>query len=197
MKGILDNRRNIAIFASGRGSNAAAIIRHFESSDLVNVALIVTNKKNAGVIDVAKNADLPAIVLSRNEAGDSVILSKLVHQYSLDLIALAGYLQLIPESFIASFDGKIVNIHPSLLPKYGGKGMYGMKVHSSVIRNCEPESGITIHEVNERYDEGEIILQEKLVVKPEWNEEKLAEEIHKLEHFHYPKCIENLCLNLK
>jgi phosphoribosylglycinamide formyltransferase-1 len=176
---------NIAIFASGKGSNAKNIIEYFQGKDLK--FFIFTNNEESGVIDIAWQLDVNCIIFNKYEN-----LLKILQSNSIEFIALAGYLKLIPLEVISFYKNKIVNIHPSLLPKYGGKGMWGMNVHKSVIQNKEKESGITIHYVSERYDEGEIIEQWKCEITDEDTPQMLYDKIHRLELDYYPKCIENL-----
>ena len=183
--------KNIVIFASGAGSNAQAIINYFSGSEKVNIALIISNKSKAGVLDIAQTEEIDAILIDKKIINNEDFL-KILKDYKTDLIVLAGYLWKIPDYLIKAFENKIVNIHPSLLPKYGGKGMYGSHVHKAVIENKETESGITIHLVNEEYDKGEILLQEKVEVSLGDTPETLARKIHKLEHAHFAKTIEGL-----
>ncbi len=183
--------KNIAIFASGAGSNAQAIIDYFRELSVVNVALIVSNKSKAGVLDIAKTEEIDALLIDKSIINNSDFLS-LLQQYRIDLIVLAGYLWKIPAYLIQAYENKIVNIHPALLPKYGGKGMYGSHVHQAVIQNKETESGITIHLVNEEYDKGKILLQEKIAVTSEDTPNSLAQKIHQLEHAHYAPTIKKL-----
>ncbi|MBI2270060.1 MAG: phosphoribosylglycinamide formyltransferase [Bacteroidetes bacterium] len=184
--------KNIAVFASGEGTNAQQLINHFRSSDLARVALIVTNNPKAHVIERAKASHIPHLLIDKKTFSETTFLPGELKKYNIDLIALAGFLWLIPAYLNKVFHNKIVNIHPALLPKYGGKGMYGANVHKAVIAGNEKESGITIHYVNENYDEGEIILQVKCDVTQTDTPETLAAKIHKLEHEYYAKTIEKL-----
>lgn len=183
---------NIAIFASGRGSNAEKIIRHFAKKQAVNVSLIISNKPNAGVLDIAHKANIETLVITKDEFNrkDGTVATLL--RKEIDLIVLAGFLWLVPPILVDTFKGKIINIHPSLLPKFGGKGMYGEHVHQAVIEAREHESGITIHYVNEKFDEGEIIFQATCQVDPSDTPSSLAQKIHKLEHKHFPITIEKI-----
>jgi phosphoribosylglycinamide formyltransferase 1 len=182
---------NIAIFASGAGSNAKKIIEASFANDVhYKVALIVCNKPNAGVLQIAKDFSLPTLKLEKDSFFNSDIYIYFLQQHKIELIVLAGFLWKIPNSLITAFPNKIINIHPALLPKYGGKGMYGHFVHEAVLANHEKESGITIHWVNEVYDAGEIIFQEKVALDKIDNPDTLAQKIHKLEHLHYWKVIE-------
>ena len=183
--------KNIAVFASGRGSNTQNIIEYFKNKN-VKVSLIVTDNKNAGVLRYASDYDIPAVVLSKDALANPSYLMDLLDKYRIDLIVLAGFLKLIPPQMIKAYKNKIVNIHPALLPDYGGKGMYGMNVHKAVKKAGEEYSGITIHFVNENYDEGEIIFQKKIKISPDDTPEDIADKIHKLEYKYYPLIIESL-----
>ena len=186
------SQKHIAIFASGRGSNAQAIIDHFKNNPTIKVALIITNNKNAGVIQIAKENKIPFDIISSDELKEEETILDLLEVYQIDLIVLAGFLLLIPAYLVKAYPNKIINIHPALLPKYGGKGMYGMKVHEAVIINKETETGITIHYVNEKYDEGEYIAQFRCHVEPSDSAEMITSKVHHLEHEHYPRVIETL-----
>lgn len=179
----------IAIFASGSGTNAENIIKFFENSENIMVSKVYCNKKNAGVFERCKRLNIPCIWFSREAFYDSARILNDVKLHA-DFVVLAGFLWRIPEDFIKAFPNKMVNIHPALLPKYGGKGMYGMNVHKAVKQNNEPETGITIHFVNEHYDEGAIIFQAKTSVDPSDSPEDIAHNIHKLEYEHFPRVIE-------
>lgn len=181
----------IVIFASGRGTNAAAIIDHFRNSDSVRIGLIVSNKADAGVLDIARREQIPAQVIDRTKFNDEAFLQQ-IKELNPALIVLAGFLWKIPDAFIAAFRGKIVNIHPALLPEFGGKGMYGHHVHEAVLAAGRKESGITIHYVDEIYDNGDIIMQARCAVRPGDDASTLAERIHELEHFFFPKTLEFL-----
>ena len=184
--------KHIAIFASGRGSNAQAIIDHFKDNAAIKVALIVTNNKTAGVIQIAKDNRIPFDIVSPAELKEEETMLDLLELYQVDLIVLAGFLLLVPAYLVKVYPNKIINIHPALLPKYGGKGMYGNKVHETVLSNNETETGITIHYVNEKYDEGQYIAQFRCHVEPSDSTETIAAKVHQLEHEHYPKEIEKL-----
>jgi phosphoribosylglycinamide formyltransferase-1 len=186
-----DHQKHIAIFASGKGSNAQAIIDYFKGNDTIKVALIVTNKKDAGVIQIAKENRIPFDIISPKELRDEEMLDML-DVYEIDMIVLAGFLLLVPAFLVKAYPNKIINIHPALLPKHGGKGMYGAHVHQAVLADKDTETGITIHYVNEKYDEGEYIAQFRCHVEPGDNIESLAGKVQKLEHEHYPKVIETL-----
>jgi formyltetrahydrofolate-dependent phosphoribosylglycinamide formyltransferase len=180
---------NIAIFASGAGSNAAQIIQHFSSSAKIKIGLIVCNKPSAGVLNIAANAGIPSLLIEKEQffKGDSYLPE--LQKHTIDFIVLAGFLWKIPEPLIKAYPKKIINIHPALLPKYGGKGMFGHYVHEAVINNKETESGITIHYVDELYDHGAVIFQATCTVDENDNADSLAKKIHLLEHTHYPKVI--------
>jgi phosphoribosylglycinamide formyltransferase-1 len=181
--------KRIAIFASGSGSNAENIYSYFKDSDQVKIEFILTNKYDAFVIQRAKRLKIPVVIVSKSSFRDGVFLQSILKEYPIDLIVLAGFLLLIPEYLIKSFPNKIINIHPALLPKYGGKGMYGMNVHRTVIENNESESGISIHYVNEKYDEGEIILQESCSISPQDTAEDVAKKVGALEYEFFPVAI--------
>ena len=185
--------KRIVILASGSGTNAENIIKYFKNSDSIRVVKVLSNKKSAKVLDRAAKFGIENESFSRT---DFEITNKMLKFLidKADYIILAGFLWKIPQSIIEAFPNKIINIHPALLPKYGGKGMYGMHVHSAVVENKEKESGITIHYVNENYDEGAIIFQSKVEVSSEDSAEDVAQKIHKLEYAHFPKVIENVIL---
>ncbi len=184
--------KNIAIFASGAGSNAARIIEHFKDHNTARIALVVCNKQGAGVLTIAKNAAVPVLMIEKSRFFDGDAYLPELKNARIDFIVLAGFLWKVPEAIVRSFPGKIVNIHPALLPKFGGKGMYGARVHEAVIAAGEKESGISIHFVNEVYDEGKTILQVACPVEPDDTPETLAARIHQLEHKHFPLVIEKL-----
>ena len=184
--------KNIAIFASGSGTNAERIIEYFKEKDNVKINLVLSNRKDAYVIQRAQNHNVPVIYFSRETFYDTEDLLIILKEFSIDLIVLAGFLLLIPEYMLKAYPGKIINIHPALLPKYGGEGMYGMKVHEEVIKSKDKESGISIHYVNEKYDEGELIFQAKCPIDENETPESLAEKVHKLEYEHFPVVIEKL-----
>lgn len=181
---------SIAIFASGNGSNAQRIAEYFAGNPSVRISLILSNKRDAFVLKRAQNLDIPHAVFTRDEFYNSDKIPTLLREHGITFIVLAGFLWLIPDSLLSIYKHKIINIHPALLPKYGGKGMFGEHVHEAVIRNGETESGITIHHVNEQYDAGDIIFQAKCPVFSNDTPESLAHRIHALEYEHYPKVIE-------
>lgn len=180
----------IAIFASGTGTNAQKIIEHFSKNNFIGVALIVSNKKDAGVLNVAAQNNIPTLIIEKDLFFDTNTYISLLQKLEIDFIVLAGFLWKIPQNLIAAYPNKIINIHPALLPKYGGKGMYGTKVHEAVILNKEKESGITIHYVDEQYDHGKIIFQASCSVDENDTPESLAQKIHQLEHQYFPTIIE-------
>lgn len=184
--------KKIAIFASGNGSNCENIIKHFSQSKVARVVLVVTNNPSAKVIERAKRLDTDISIVPKDSISDSSIMLPLLREKCIDLIVLAGFMLYIPSFLIDNYPHRIVNIHPSLLPKYGGKGMYGMHVHEAVKENNEKESGITIHFVNNEYDRGEIIAQYSTPVSPDDSAEEIAEKVHKLEYAHYPSIIEKI-----
>ena len=187
--------KKIAIFASGAGSNAEKIIAHLKHHSSIEVALVVCNKPDAGVLSIAAEHHIPTLLIEKEQffRGDTYLPE--LKKYGIDFIVLAGFLWKIPAALIAAYPNKIINIHPALLPKYGGKGMYGMKVHEAVIGAGEKESGITIHYVNEHFDEGEPIFQASILIDVDDTPESLAQKIHVLEHRHFPEEIEKLLLN--
>ncbi len=180
--------RTIAIFASGSGSNAENIIRYFQSNPLVRIDSVWSNKKDAFVLERAKNLGVEANIFTRSVFSESNQLRDELIQRGVEVIILAGFLWLIPPAFIESFT--LINIHPALLPKYGGKGMYGSFVHEAVIQNKEIESGITVHLVNKEFDKGEHLLQKTCPVYPDDSPETLAQRIHELEYAYFPAAIE-------
>jgi len=184
--------KRIAIFASGSGSNAQRIMEHFKRHKEMEVAIVLSNRADSYVLQRADNFEIPTQVFSKEEFYDATTILKLLKNLDIDIIVLAGFLWLIPENIIRQYPKRIINIHPALLPKYGGKGMYGDIIHETVIANHDTETGITIHYVNESFDEGEIIYQNKCVVEKTDTTEKLAYKVHQLEHLHYPRIIEDL-----
>ena len=187
--------KKIVIFASGSGSNAEKIILHFKNNSQGTVVGILTNNPNAKVIERAKKFDIPCEVFNKEELSNGVVLEKIM-ALKADLIVLAGFLLKFPSSIIEHYPNKIINIHPALLPNYGGKGMYGMNVHQAVLDNKEKETGITIHYVNENYDEGAIVFQKSVSIEDCKTAEEIAEKIHVLEHHYFPEVLENLISKL-
>ena len=186
------SQTRIAIFASGAGTNAEKIIAHLNHHSSIEVSLVVCNKPGAGVLSIASANGIPTLLIERDHffRGDTYLPELSAH--GINFIVLAGFLWKIPEALIAAYPDRIINIHPALLPKYGGKGMYGMKVHEAVIAAGEKESGITIHYVNEHFDEGKPIFQASCPIEPDETPESLAQKIHMLEHRHFPEVITNL-----
>ena len=183
--------KKIVVFASGSGTNAENIIQYFIKKELGSVEAVFTNNANAGVIERAKNYNVPTEIFSKEDLIESEVLQKL-SKINPDWIVLAGFLLKFPENIIKAYPNKIINIHPALLPKYGGKGMYGMNIHRAIVENKEKETGITIHFVNENYDEGAIIFQQKVALSGEETAEDVAAKIHELEQEHFPKVISSL-----
>lgn len=187
---------NIAIFASGSGTNAQAIVEYFKNKELHKVKLILSNKPDAYVNERAKMLNVPVIVFDKCTFYQTFEIEQILKNEKIDLIVLAGFLWLVPESILKTYYKRIINIHPALLPKYGGKGMYGMRVHESIIANHESETGITIHYVNDIYDQGEIIFQAKCKVEPTDTAEMVAQKVHELEYNFFPKTIESILNNI-
>lgn len=184
--------KNIAIFASGSGTNAENITRYFSNSETVKVAVVLSNNRQVGVHARVNALGVPSFVFTRDEfTAGSKVLAKLA-EYRVDLIVLAGFMNKISDVLLDAFPGRIINIHPALLPKHGGKGMYGMHVHEAVVAAGEKESGITIHYINERYDEGAIIFQAACPVAPSDTPKEVAAKVHALEYAHYPRVIEEV-----
>ena len=185
--------KNIVLFASGNGSNAEEIIKYFKKSSQGTVVAIFSNKADAKVLERAKNNEIPSVVFNKAQLNEGFVLEQL-HQFQPDLIVLAGFLLKFPASILEKYP-KVINIHPALLPKYGGKGMYGMHVHQAVLDNNEKETGITIHYVNEHYDEGEFIFQKSVNIKDCKTAEEIAQKVHELEHHYFPEVIGKLITN--
>jgi len=184
--------KSLAIFASGKGSNTKNIIRYFKNSKDIKITLIVSSHKEAGVLDIANEEKIPAYILDKKEyygTGDQLL--RVLAKHEVDGIILAGFLWLVPLYLIENYPQKIINLHPAILPKYGGKGMYGMHVHEAVWKNKEKVTGITIHEVNARYDEGKIIFQVNCRIDAKDTPHDIAHKVHQLEHRHFPKVIED------
>lgn len=180
---------NIAIFASGSGSNAENIIRHFENANDVKVALILTNNPSAYVVQRAKNFNIPVVIFTRHELNNSDTIANTLNDYKINYIVLAGFLLLMPKTIIEPYQGRIINIHPALLPNYGGKGMYGDNVHIAVRASGDTKTGITIHHVNEKFDSGDTIFQACCDILPEDTAEDIANKVHELEYKYFPRVI--------
>jgi phosphoribosylglycinamide formyltransferase-1 len=187
----------MAIFASGAGTNAQRIIQHFKGHPQVKIALIVCNRPGAGVIDVAAQENIPVLLIEKEKFLQGNAYTDELKTLGIDFIVLAGFLWKLPSRLVASFSNKIINIHPALLPKYGGKGMYGNYVHEAVISAGEKESGITIHFVDDWYDHGNIIFQATCAIDENETPDTLAQKIHVLEHAHYPTVIEKTVQTVK
>lgn len=188
--------KNIAILASGAGSNAQKILEHFSDRMDIAVRLIVSNKQEAGVLNIAKVASIDTFVVTRDSFYSTTDLLVELDKRNIDFIVLAGFLWLIPSYLIQHYPDRIINIHPALLPKYGGKGMYGHFVHEAVHLAKETHSGITIHYVNEKYDEGSIVFQERCEILPSDQPEDIAKKVQVLEHSYYPTVIDQLVSSL-
>ncbi|WP_295126990.1 phosphoribosylglycinamide formyltransferase [uncultured Chitinophaga sp.] len=184
--------KNIAIFASGAGSNAKKIIDHLRNSDTIKVKVILCNKPGAGVLDIAAAESIPTLLIDKEMFFRSDDYVSILQEMEIDLVVLAGFLWKVPANLVAAFPDKIINIHPALLPKFGGKGMYGHFVHEAVIAAGESETGITIHYVNDKYDDGRVILQERCNVDPTDTPAIVAKKVHALEHRWYPVIVERL-----
>lgn len=184
--------KRIAIFASGNGTNAENICKYFEDSKSVDVVLLLSNNKNAGVLKKVNSFNLDCVVFSKTEMNCSSLIENLLSKHSINLIVLAGFLLKIPQKIIDLYENKIINVHPSLLPKYGGKGMFGLNVHRAVLDNNESFSGVTFHYVNAGYDEGKIIHQEKCIVTKNETPYSLQQKISRLEIAFFPIIIEKI-----
>ncbi|WP_299756097.1 phosphoribosylglycinamide formyltransferase [uncultured Pontibacter sp.] len=188
------NKKNIVIFASGSGSNAQRLLEHFEHHPEIRVAALFSNNPKAYALQRAETYHVPAFLFSRDEFYNSDKVVEQVQQFKPDLVVLAGFLWLVPQNFLQAFPDSIINIHPALLPKYGGKGMHGLNVHTAVVQAGDDKSGITIHRVNEEYDKGEFILQEHCPVYTTDTPEELAARVLQLEHKFLPLVVEKLIL---
>lgn len=184
--------KNIALFASGSGTNAENITRHFYNNDTIKVVVVLSNKKNAGVHERVKKLGIPSYTFSNKEFAEGSLILDTLKEYKVDFIVLAGFLAMVPPMLLEAYPNKIINIHPALLPKFGGKGMYGMRVHEAVIEAGEKETGITIHYIDEHYDKGTIIFQATCPVLPNETPEQVAEKVHILEYKYFPQVIEKL-----
>jgi phosphoribosylglycinamide formyltransferase-1 len=190
-------KKRIAIFASGSGSNAQKLMEHFKRNPDIEVALVLTNNSDAYVLQRADSFEIPSHIFDKHEFYKTDNIIDLLKNLDIDLIVLAGFLWLIPKNLIHEYPGRIINIHPAILPKFGGKGMYGDFVHKAVMEAGEPEGGITIHYVNENYDEGEYIYQAKYRIEKDDNLEMVKFKGQQLEHLHYPRIVEGLLKKIK
>ncbi|TCO30941.1 formyltetrahydrofolate-dependent phosphoribosylglycinamide formyltransferase [Pedobacter psychrotolerans] len=190
-------KKRIAIFASGSGSNAQKLMEHFKRSNDIEISLVLTNNADAYVLQRADNFEIPSHIFDKNEFYKTDEVIDLLKNLDIDFIVLAGFLWLIPKNLIAAYPGRIVNIHPAILPKFGGKGMYGDYVHNAVIAAGETEGGITIHYVDEHYDEGEYIYQAKYKIDRGDSLEMVKFKGQQLEHQHYPRIVEGLVKKIK
>lgn len=189
-------KASIAIFASGTGTNAENIIEYFQSREKIGVGLVISNKADSEVLKRAKKQGVPGLTITNEELQDPQKTLRTLNHYDIDFIVLAGFLKLIPDYLVKAYPQKIINIHPALLPKYGGKGMFGSKVHKAVIANNEKKTGITIHYVNESYDDGAIIFQEAVTIDPESERiDQIEAKVHHLEYIHYPRIIDAVVTN--
>ena len=190
-------KKRIAIFASGSGSNAQKIMEHFKNHNDAEIVIVLTNNPEAYVLQRADNFEIPTHVFGRKEFYETNKVVDLLKKLETDLIVLAGFLWLVPDNLLKAFPNKVINIHPALLPKYGGKGMYGDRVHRTIIENKEEESGITIHFVNENFDEGEIIHQSRFRIEEDDDLETIKFKGQQLEHLHYPRVVEQLLKKMR
>ena len=190
-------KKRIAIFASGSGSNAQKIMEYFKKHQDAEIAIVLTNNSEAYVLQRADNFEIPSHIFDKHECYKTDDIVKLLKNLQINLIVLAGFLWLIPENLLKAFPNKIINIHPALLPKYGGKGMYGDKVHQAILDAGEEESGITIHFINENFDEGEAIHQSRFKIEQGDDIEMIKFKGQQLEHLHYPKVVEHLLKKMK
>lgn len=186
--------KRIAIFASGSGTNTEKIIDYFKEKENIEVALVLSNRPGAGVLKIAEKNEVPALIIEKKAFYETDDIVKYLIRFNIDFIVLAGFLWMIPENLIAAFKNKMINIHPALLPKYGGKGMYGINVHKAVIASGEKETGISIHHINEHYDEGQIIFQARCEIEKEDTPETIAKKVQVLEHKYFPMIIEEIIL---
>lgn len=190
-------KKKIAIFASGTGSNTAQLIKHFKTHPSIQIGLIISSSAKAPVIKIAEENNIPFSVVNRSLLANNSYMLSLLNLYDVEFIVLAGFVMLIPPFLVKQFDQKMINIHPALLPKYGGKGMFGLAVHQAVISSGDPESGITIHYVNEMYDQGKVIFQATCKVDRRDNAEKLSKKIQELEHKYLPEWTEKLVTQMR
>lgn len=185
---------NIAIMASGRGTNARAIIDYFKNHQQIEVRLLLSNRQDSGIPVMSYDTKISNNVFTRKEYHDEMYFLEMLRQYQVDYIVLAGFLWLIPEYLVRHYKDRILNIHPALLPAYGGKGMYGENIHKSIFKNGDQESGVTVHLVNENYDDGRIIHQEKIDISSCRNPDQISKKVLAMEHVIYPKAIETYIL---
>ncbi len=183
---------NIAVFASGAGSNARELLKHFSNHPAVRVGLVVSNKPGVGVLQVAQEYKTPSLVLESIDLYESNHIGTILSEHEIEYIVLAGFLLKIPDSLVSLFSGKMINIHPALLPKFGGKGMYGNRVHTAVKEQGETKTGITIHLVNEHYDEGRIVFQASCPVLETDSVDDIRAKVQQLEHIHFPTIVEKV-----
>jgi phosphoribosylglycinamide formyltransferase-1 len=188
--------KNIAIFASGSGTNAQNIAEYFKKDGNIRVSLILANKPDAYVLERANRLGIPSVVFNRKDFYESGRILQILMEHHIDFIVLAGFLWFVPENLLKAYPRRIVNIHPALLPKYGGKGMYGEKVHQAVIASGDKKTGISIHYVNDHYDEGEIIFQDSFDIFPGDTAESIAQRVHALEYKHFPRVIQEVILSV-
>ncbi len=188
--------KRIAILASGSGSNAENIVNYFKGREDIEISLIATNKSDAFVLERAKKVGVPSFIFTKKELNSSTILLDKLRELNIDYVVLAGFLLLVPAYIVEAYRGRIVNIHPALLPNYGGTGMYGDNVHKAVKEAAESYSGITIHNVNEQFDDGDIIFQAKCDISPEDNYQDIANKVHSLEYEHFPRVIDEHISNI-
>ncbi len=184
--------KHIAILASGSGTNAENISRYFADSTEIRVAVVLSNNQNAGVHERVRRLGIPSFVFTREEFAEGSVILKKLAEYKVELVVLAGFMNKISEVLLNAYPNKMINIHPSLLPKYGGKSMYGMHVHEAVVAAGEKETGITIHYLNDQYDKGNVIFQTSCPVYPSDTPEEVAARVHDLEYTYYPQVIANL-----
>jgi len=192
----MSKKWRLAVFASGSGSNAENLIEYFNKTFDKRIVLVLSNNPEAYVLERAARLGVPLVVFTRQELREGKVL-QVLRENDIDFVVLAGFLWLVPQNIIDAYRNRIVNIHPALLPRYGGKGMYGHHVHEAVLANGDKESGITIHYVNEKYDSGDIIFQARCPVLPGDTPESLQERVHALEYEHFPRVVEELINDLE
>lgn len=190
-------KKRIAIFASGSGSNAQKLMEHFKHHQEAEVIIVLTNNPEAYVIQRADNFEIPTHVFSKHDFFETNDILNILRNLQIDLVVLAGFLWLIPSNLLQEFPNQIINIHPALLPKFGGKGMYGDRIHQAILKAGETENGITIHFVNEKFDDGEIIYQSRFKIDKNDTLETIKFKGQQLEHLHYPRIVENLLQKIK